>query len=138
MNKIIVVTHGHLAHGIQDTVSMFIPETNNVFYLSFDGENLELFNEKLMELIDNKQKTIVLCDIYGGTPFITACKQITSNNIRVISGVNLAMIIETIINQNNNDIDEIVESVCNTSKESIVCYIQQEDSENMVGENDGI
>ncbi len=138
MNKIIVITHGHLAHGIQDTVSMFVPETSNIFYLSFDGTNLELFNEQLTKLIDNKQNTIVLCDIYGGTPFITACKQIISNNIRVVSGVNLAMIIEAIINQSNDDIDKVVELICNASRESIMCYIQEENSENTIGENDGI
>ncbi len=138
MNKIIIITHGHLAHGIQDTVSMFIPETNNVFYLSFDGKDLELFDNELIKIMDDKENTIVLCDIYGGTPFITACKKIESDNIRVISGINLAMVIEAIVNQDNKDIDKVVELICNTSKESIMCYIQEESRENVIGEDCGI
>ncbi len=138
MYKIIVITHGHLAHGLKDTVNMFVPEVKDLDYLSFDGANLDVFNEQLSELIDHQQKTIVLCDMFGGSPFLTACKLANSDNIRIIGGVNLAMIIETIINQSEDDLDDVVTKICDATKESIKYYVKNQKVENDKGAEYGI
>lgn len=124
MVKIIVMTHGDMAKGIIHSAKMLIGEMENVDYLSLDEDmGSEELDEKLGEKLSEAGKEaqhIILCDIIGGTPFNVASKYSFKNeNIAVYYGLNLPLLIETIMKANDCTLDEIVEYLGSIEKSTI-------------------
>ncbi len=100
--KIIIVCHGELAKAIKNSCEMIMGKQENLFAISFcENCSLENLNVKIDEVISDKQKTIALVDIKGGSPFNVCLKKLDENKIeKLFCGVNLPLVIE-IINQVN-------------------------------------
>ncbi|RDY29385.1 hypothetical protein CHL78_001420 [Romboutsia weinsteinii] len=124
MYNILLTSHSELCIGLLQAAQMILGDTDEVEYVVLDETGIDNFTKKLDEkislLASDDKELLILVDIFGGTPFnqsmIRAQKQ---ENIRVVSGVNLAMVIEAIMNK-NKEIDEALNNIISSTKESIV------------------
>jgi PTS system mannose-specific IIA component len=74
--------------------------------------------------LDSGDGVLVLTDLYGSTPSNIACKLYTKSNVRVVSGLNLPMLIR-ILNYPNMDLDELVHKAITGGRDGVVtCNIE--------------
>ncbi|MEY8292663.1 PTS mannose/fructose/sorbose family IIA subunit [Carnobacteriaceae bacterium 52-44] len=102
--KIIVTSHGDLCEGILDSYEMLAGKNENIIAIPLRENDTGEFENKITELVKSIDDDIlVLCDIYGGTPYNVSYYLYLeqSNRLRVVSGLNLPMLLETGLSLNN-------------------------------------
>lgn len=125
MYEIIVATHGKLSEGYNDTINMIMGERKGVYFIEFSPKDeVENLREKFINIINsikNENEILILTDLFGGTPCNTAIKMALESRqrIKILSGVNLPMLIEAVLNQ-DSILDEVIESILNSSKQGIM------------------
>lgn len=98
MFSLIIVTHGKLAREFVNAMEHVLGPQEKVFDFCIEPEHdIEQKREELIALV-NKQDTdggtIVLTDMFGGTPSNLALSLLDITNVEVIAGVNLPMLIK--------------------------------------------
>ncbi|MDU5111037.1 MAG: PTS sugar transporter subunit IIA [Clostridium sp.] len=125
MYEIIVATHGKLSEGFRDTIDMVMGERKGLYFIEFSqNDEIENLREKFINItnsIKDENEILILTDLFGGTPCNTAIKIALESELRIkiLSGVNLPMLIEAVLNQ-DSILDEVIESILSSSKQGIM------------------
>jgi mannose/fructose-specific phosphotransferase system component IIA len=83
-------------------------------------ESPEAFGARLEAAINAHRRTLVLTDLYGGTPHNVACALARRNQaIRCVAGVNLGLLIEAITRDGVLD-DALVEQLVASARDAVV------------------
>ena len=107
--NILLLSHGYLAKELYETANLIVGETSMLNYISLPaGANLVEYEQKVYREINSKKNNLlILLDLFGGTPFMTVSKVLGKmenwNNIEVITGVNLPMLLEVLNLASNNE-----------------------------------
>lgn len=123
--NIVIATHGKFGEEIIKSAEMIIGKMNNIQSLSLlPSMSFEDFTKEADTVLSNLTgNTLVLVDLYGGTPcnVFTALTKKYSHN--VITGLNLPMLIDLYINVNDSNyikVNEAIENCISILKESCV------------------
>ena len=120
--NLIVMSHGKLAYEIMESAKMILGDISGYEIVSMlDEDGFEITSKKLQKSIDKlgTNDILILVDLYGGTPFNIANISLSKrNNIRLISGMNLAMILEY-FSSNTNNLDILVNEIIKAGKDNI-------------------
>lgn len=122
--NLILMSHGNLASALIEAAKMVLGDLSN--YDAIDMKTEDTFvevEEKLKNLLEQyKDKyVIIMTDIYGGTPFNIASKFYRkSDNICLISGMNLDMVLEYF--SSDSDDNKLIDELISVSKDSITLY----------------
>lgn len=113
MVNLILMTHGTLADSLKETLSLFF-EAENLTALSLDDDP-EGMRESLKARLEQGQEFLILVDLFGGTPFNIAASLLShaeacGKRVELVSGVNLPMLMEVILNLEDAGLDELVQS----------------------------
>lgn len=114
MIHILLITHGSMAEGMVSSIRMLTGEQENFNYVTFaedmgQDELKELLDAKITDVSAEKQY-LIMCDIKGGTPFNVASRYSFKNdNVSVFYGVNLPVLVETLIGREGKDLAEITQ-----------------------------
>lgn len=110
---ILVLTHGNAGEALVKSAEMIISTLENVQAFSLlPGMSPEEFIEIVKVHLDTLRKgVLILTDLFGGTPFNVAMALSKNYDINVVSGVNIAMIIEGDLLRNNLSGRELAEAV---------------------------
>ena len=123
MIKLVVVAHGHFATGAASALELIVGKQENVAVIDFsEGMSAQTVKEKIaVELVDQSE-VLVLSDLLGGTPFKVSTELMTAFNgkMNVLSGLNLAMLIEAVFAREMLAFDDLVDKLVNTAKEGVV------------------
>lgn len=120
--KILLLSHGNSATGIMNGYSMIAGENPNIDVIQLDNDGIAKFTDKVNSYLDSTtEKVLVVCDLAGGTPYNVSFSYYLnhSDKIRVISGMNLPMLLE-VGTSNLDDLDVAVK----TAKEAGMTGIQ--------------
>lgn len=121
--KIIVTSHGNLCEGILNSYEMLVGKNDSIAAISLKENDTGEFEREITNIIKStKGDILVLCDIYGGTPYNIAYYLYLeqSDRIRVVSGINLPMLLETGLSLSNSiSLDSIVNVAINSGADSI-------------------
>ena len=101
---ILLLTHDKIAPAMLETAKMILQQTElhiGVIEAPADCDTHAKTQEAQQQLIqlDQGQGVLILNDIFGATPFNIA-KQLASDNVCIISGVNLNMLLRALTYQN--------------------------------------
>ncbi|MGL5868556.1 PTS sugar transporter subunit IIA [Clostridium chrysemydis] len=123
MYKILMVSHSALCTGVLEGAKMILGDVRGVECISLTEEGVEKFsdelNKKLLEIKDEKDGILVLADLFGGSPFNRALMEsINDPRIKIITGVNLPMLIEAVMNIDSN-LEEVYDNILNAGIEGI-------------------
>ena len=104
---ILMVTHAELSKGYFSAMELILDINNeDMEIVSFEaGEALDVFSEKLAEIIEKKykhRKIIVLLDLPGGTPANMALPFLSASR-KLVAGINLPFVLELMIAKKNWD-----------------------------------
>ena len=123
MIGIIIVTHGNLALELKSSMEHILGIQKNIEIISIKpDDDLDIKKSALEESIKKVTKdsgTIILTDMFGGTPSNLAISFLKIGKIEIISGVNLPMLVKLIGLRDSNDLQKVARE----SKESAQKYI---------------
>ena len=124
MISVIISTHGMFSEEILKSAEMIFGNQENVGTVTFKpGEGVDNLVEKYNKLINELDCTdgvLFMVDLFGGSPFnaasIIAMKH---DNIEIVAGVNLPMILETLGSRDFSSLSELLAIAENSGKEAI-------------------
>ncbi|EMG26968.1 mannose/fructose/sorbose PTS transporter subunit IIA [Listeria fleischmannii] len=121
---IIIGTHGESARELLKSTEMIIGKQENVEYITFvPGENTDTlitkYNEKL-DSIDTSQGVIFMVDLFGGSPYNASSRiALPQENMDVVTGVNIPMLLETFSMRANASIADLVNIAIHAGSEGV-------------------
>lgn len=130
MIGVIVATHGGMASGINDAIEMICGPQEKFEIVSLKrGQDAESFGEEIsnsIEKLNDGDGVVILVDLLGATPMNqSALNLFKCDNIEVLTGVNLPMVITSTMERECFDnIKDLVKKIKNNGKESI-CSVRE-------------
>lgn len=134
MFDILLVSHGPVAQAMLDAAAMvYGPSSERAAALCFEpGQSQQELLASITDAIDNAKDNgglLVICDILGGSPFLMSAQayQNIENraSLEVITGMNLAMIIEAMVCRESASLQEAKEAIVASGMQSIVDFAAQ-------------
>ena|GEM_PF-1355303 len=126
--RVLVIGHGTFPEDIVRTAKMVYGEIEGVMTITLPAsQDMEAYQQKLHEIIGKNCKTgiLVVSDFFGGTPFLTASKVIKEfwdEDVEMITGFNLAMLIEIFNNMDTCTISQLKELALDTASNGIIDF----------------
>lgn len=113
MIKIIVVCHGELADGLVNAMELIAGPQPGVKAIGLGEEDpideLEARVEEAVTAGEEGESALVLVDLFGASPFnVSARVAVRHPNVEVITGVNLAMLLETSLGREGCALPELI------------------------------
>ena len=122
MVKIILISHGNMARALLETASQigsFDIAEIDTFSVSGKGD-LELLPRKLINSL-GQSGTLILVDTLGGSSCNTAVQNTQHlQNVKVVCGVNLNMLLTAINNKNKMDLQSLTKKVLEDGRKSLI------------------
>lgn len=130
MIGLIVTGHGNFGTGLTSSLNLIAGEQEAYkavdFIQEYSVEDLERELNKAMDELKDCEGILVLSDLVGGSPFKTAVMVgYARENVRVVGGSNLPMIIEISMMRkfmSDLSVDDLANTAVTTGKEQIVKY----------------
>ena len=120
MKKIILASHGELSKGMLNSVEMIVGDlAKNIETFSlYPGENPNDYAEKIKNQIGSSQdEYIIICDIKGGSVYNALIQLLDMDNVEIISGMNMNIVLELVIKNSSGNID--IDNALKEGKEGI-------------------
>ena len=128
MIGLVVTGHANFGTGITSSVNLIAGEQEAYkavdFLPTYSTEDLTREITKALDELKDCEGVIIFTDLMGGTPFnVSAQLGHGKDNIRIVAGTNLPMLVEIVMSRKFMDnLDELVESVLETGKEQVTKY----------------
>lgn len=124
MIAVIVATHGELSNEVVKVSEMIFGKQENVGVVTFlKEEKIEDLKRKYNEQLSSLNKddgVLFLVDIFGGSPFkIASSIALENDNMDIITGVNLPMLLEIYKLRDYLGLKEIVKFTKDSAKNGI-------------------
>lgn len=127
MKYVVLVSHGEFAEGLANAVMMLAGQKEEVIAVGLkDGQTADEFGcqfEKMIAPITHDDEIVLLGDLIGGSPLTTAMnvianKEMTANTV-VIGGMNLPLVLTTVLMKDAFDKNALVEQVLNEAQAAL-------------------
>ena len=114
MLKIFLSSHGHMASGIKSSLDILIGNTDKitVFDAYVDEKNVQDVLDNFYKTVSEDDEVLLLSDLYGGSVNQVMFTYLNRPNTRLVSGVNLALVLELAIKEtiSDSELEELVET----------------------------
>lgn len=139
MVGIIVTGHGNFATGLISSLELIAGAQDNLIGVDFLEEDTTESLEKMIEDAINKlgNEVLVLSDLAGASPFRAAAKLSQKNrdeNIKIISGTNLGMLLEVSLCREGMNSLELLEMAVDSGHTAIKTFEIKNREETMENE----
>lgn len=141
MLRVFLASHAHLASGMRSSYSLLAGAAQNLTtydaYVEGDGSTLA---ETLDAYFENEvcpdDEVLLLSDIYGGSVNTQMCSYLDRARTRLVSGVNLAFLIEVLSLGDSALSDERLNKIIEESRQTLMRVRLDVPSEAPVSEDD--
>jgi PTS system mannose-specific IIA component len=111
---IVIVSHGEMAEGMLDAARMIVGEQEGIATVSLrEMDAVEGLMERVaaaVEKVDTGDGVLVLVDLFGASPFNASARlAMQRDNIEVVSGVSLPMLVELAVQRAGQRLEQLVE-----------------------------
>lgn len=123
MLKLLLVSHGGLAQAMLESAEMICgPQEDARAIGLFPGDSPDALRDAVTEILDHwsGQDVLVLTDIRSGTPFNTVASLMQVHPFRHISGINLALLIEALMDRDDMNAAEVADELMAVSGQTIL------------------
>ncbi|OCG35875.1 PTS galactosamine/N-acetylgalactosamine transporter subunit IIA [Gilliamella sp. Gris1-4] len=145
MLGIILTGHGSFATGLYEAATQIIGQQMQFTAINFqDGMSSEQLEQRLniaLKQCDTGQGVVFLTDIVGGSPFrLAAMLSYQNNNIEVISGTNMPLLLEILLQREDIDLPTIRQETIENGKKTITSLWHEHQKKSPLDEvcSDGI
>ncbi len=119
----IIVSHGKLAEELLNALTIILGEVVNIEAISIgwydDVEDSKRKINQSIKRVDQKNGILIFTDMFGGTPSNLSFSFLKDNQIEIITGVNLPMLIKFVSLQRRNKLKEVAKKVVEQGKKNI-------------------
>ena len=118
----IIVTHGKLGEELLKTVGLIVGEVHDCFALSGSDLGDDKVIKSIHEILDrnNVKNAVVFVDYFGGSCGASCVKATRDlKEVKIISGVNLPILLDFVTKQGTLGLDEIVDHLIRRGQESV-------------------
>jgi mannose PTS system EIIA component len=124
MIGIILVSHGPMANGMLEAANMIVGDQEGIKAISLEEmDDVEGLMEKIstaVQSVDSGDGVLVLVDVFGASPFNASARlALTRNNMEVITGMNLPMLLELAIQRQSSNLEECIKIALEAGSSSI-------------------
>ncbi len=119
--KIFIVTHGQLAFGLENALSMMLENYENIYFAALADDGVEVLMNNLKSQLNEDETVLFLCDLPGGSPANT-CYLLSLQlnlNSRIITGVNFGMLLAVALTSKTKTLDQLAEYALENGASSI-------------------
>ena len=132
--NVLLVSHSGLAEGMKKATEFIAGEQANFYAVELNADGIENYRKLIKKTIHQAKKTtewIIISDIPSGSPGANALDIAVSENLlfKMYSGMNLAMVLDTILSRENKTSEELAQDAIKTGQESIVDMLVEEENE---------
>ncbi|MHA1627284.1 MAG: PTS sugar transporter subunit IIA [Candidatus Asgardarchaeia archaeon] len=126
MIPIVIISHGKFCEELLKSAELIVGKQELIETVPLlEGESPDTFFDEVKKKIDgfrNKgyHEILVLSDLFGGSTSNTVSKIALEENIEVVTGVNMPMLLEVVINRDSADLKELTKIAEKSGKEGIV------------------
>lgn len=126
MVAIVVGTHGNFSTELIRTCEMILGKRDNIAAVTLEpGDSADGLVEKYktaIKSLDAEDGIIFITDLFGGSPYNAACKiAMERDNVGVIAGANLSMVLE-VFSLQNTPVEQIIEIAQTAGKQGIRAF----------------
>lgn len=119
----VVVSHGQLANELLSAAEMVIGPVENLLAVSIgwhdDVEMAKDQIERAIKQVDHGLGVVVMTDMFGGTPTNISAMFLKENEVEIVTGVNLPMIIKFATTKGQPGLNELAKEIEEQGKQSI-------------------
>jgi mannose/fructose-specific phosphotransferase system component IIA len=136
--KFLIAAHGAFAKGIKSSLDMIIGETDNVFLIQAYLDESRPVEDEVAEVLENLkagEELVIFTDLLGGSVNNVMLRNALRENVHIVSGFNLPLLIEVILADTDTPVIEVLESAIANAKEQMV-YVNKLITTNNNQDND--
>lgn len=128
MINFILISHGDMAKGTLDAAEMILGKQDGIQKIDLkEGDSIDSLRkrieEKVIMLNQGADGILMMVDLFGASPFNMACVVAAEyDNVDVISGFNLPMLLETIIHRDRLRFPELISLAKSLGREGISVF----------------
>jgi PTS system mannose-specific IIA component len=119
----VIVCHGRMAEELLNALTIILGEAPNIEAISIGWyDDIEESKKKIAQSIkrvDKKNGVVIFTDMFGGTPSNLSFTFYKDNQVEVVTGVNLPMLIKFVSLQRNDALKETARKVVDQGKKNI-------------------
>jgi PTS system mannose-specific IIA component len=111
---IVVVCHGEMGDGLLDAARMIVGKQDGIVAVNLrEEDSVESLMDRIaaaIEEVDSGDGILILVDVFGASPFNASARlAVQRDQIEVISGVSLPMLLELAVQREGQSLAELVE-----------------------------
>jgi len=122
MVGMLIVTHGRLGEGLLDAMQMIAGPQEKVDFVSLkEGDSIDELKDKILNAVktlDDGSGVLVFVDMFGASPS-NAAAYLLNENVEVITGVNLPMLLEIVSFRESSSLQELAANAMTAGVESV-------------------
>jgi len=122
MVGMLIVTHGRLGEGLLDAMQMIAGPQEKVDFVSLkEGDSIDELKERILsavKMLDDGSGVLVFVDMFGASPS-NAAAYLLNENVEVITGVNLPMLLEIVSFRESSSLQELAANAMTAGVESV-------------------
>jgi len=119
----IIVSHGRLAEELLNALTIILGEAPNIEAISIgwydDVDDSKKKINQSLKRVDQKNGVVIFTDMFGGTPSNLSFSFLRDNQVEIITGVNLPMLIKFVSLQRSNNLKDVSRKVVDQGKKNI-------------------
>ena len=122
MIKLLLASHWDLAYGVYISLKIIMVEQKNISTLcAYNKEDFDLKKEvwKIINDLKDDDKLIIVTDIFGGSVNNEFMNNLYRDNLYLVSGLNLPLVMELMLIQDESNIDSMIQNALETSIKTI-------------------
>jgi len=119
----VIVSHGKLGEELLNALTIILGEAPNIEAISIGWyDDVEESKKKInqsLKRVNQKSGAIIFTDMFGGTPSNLSFSFLKDNQVEIITGVNLPMLIKFVSLQRSNYLKDVAGKVVEQGKKNI-------------------
>jgi fructoselysine and glucoselysine-specific PTS system IIA component len=128
MRKFLIAAHGSFSSGIKSSLDIIIGKMENVFIIDAYVDGNKSIEDELNAILVNVQdddELVVFSDLMGGSITNQILRFGLRENVHVVSGMNLPLLIDTMLADADAPVKDVIENAINIAREQVV-YVNTE------------
>jgi len=128
VRKFLIATHGGLAEGVRSSLNLIVGPMENLFLIQAYLEDNKPIEEELRQLLPPGKfygEWVLFTDLLGGSITNQILRYISGDggvpdNIHVVAGFNLPLLIEILLADESRPLKEVIEEAITQAKDQLV------------------
>jgi Phosphotransferase system, mannose/fructose-specific component IIA len=121
---VLIITHGNFGIELLKSLEMIIGEQQDAFALGLClGNNVDELRDEAEKFVCESQEAgkevVILVDILGGSPSNIALYMAKKHHVKVVTGVNMPMVIELFSSRESKESAELLAAAAGSGAEGI-------------------